>query len=255
VSWASNKQNSVALSTAEAEYIAAGHCCAQLLWMRQTLRDYGYKFSKVPLLCDNESAIRMADNPVEHSHTKHIAIRYHFLRDHQQRGDIEIAYINTKDQLADIFTKPLDEKTFTKLRNELNILDSRNFDWYFAHITHFYTFDHISFMSMTNVFSSVLSCLVIELKGKWSIQQRRRFHSTPSVLSTLCRYSTISLYWYNLHSYLFVCHWGESLKRAYISLTSICFWRFMPKGEKVLAQSKRTAPPPNFKNEVFKLVP
>jgi hypothetical protein len=82
VSWASKKQNSVALSTAEAEYIAAGHCCAQLLWMRQTLRDFGYKFSKVPLLCDNKSAIRMADNPVEHSRTKHIAIQYHFLRDH-----------------------------------------------------------------------------------------------------------------------------------------------------------------------------
>jgi hypothetical protein len=128
VSWASKKQNSVALSTAEAEYIAAGHCCAQLLWMRQTLRDYGYKLTKVPLLCDNESAIRMADNPIEHSRTKHIAIRYHFLRDHQQRGDIEIAYVSTKEQLAEIFTKLLDEKTFTKLRNELNILDSRNFD-------------------------------------------------------------------------------------------------------------------------------
>jgi hypothetical protein len=64
VSWASKKQNSVALSTAEAEYIAAGHCCAQLFWMRQTLREYGYKLSKVPLLCDNESAICMADNPV-----------------------------------------------------------------------------------------------------------------------------------------------------------------------------------------------
>jgi hypothetical protein len=85
VSWASKKQNSVALSTAKAEYIAASHCCAQLLWMRQTIRDYGYKLSKVPLLCDNESAIRMADNPVEHSHTKHITIRYHFLRDHEQR--------------------------------------------------------------------------------------------------------------------------------------------------------------------------
>jgi hypothetical protein len=128
VSWASKKQNSVALSTVEAEYIAAGHCCTQLLWMRQTLRDYGYKFSKVPLLCDNESEIRMADNPVEHSRTKHIAIRYHFLRDHQQKRDIEIAYINTKDQLVDIVTKPLDEQSFTKLRNELNILDSSNFD-------------------------------------------------------------------------------------------------------------------------------
>jgi hypothetical protein len=127
VSWASKKQNYVALSTTEAEYIAAGHCCAQFLWMRQTLKDYGYKLTKVPLLCDNESAIRMADNPVEHSRTKHISIRYYFLRDHQQKGDIEIAYVNTKEQLADIFTKPLDEQTFTKLRHELNILDSRNF--------------------------------------------------------------------------------------------------------------------------------
>jgi hypothetical protein len=104
VSWASKKQILVALSTAEAEYIAAGHCCVQLLWMRQTLRDYDYKLTKVPLLCDNESAIRMT------------------------KGDIEIAYVSTKEQLADIFTKPLDVKTFTKLRNELNILDSRNFD-------------------------------------------------------------------------------------------------------------------------------
>jgi hypothetical protein len=136
----------VALSTTEAEYIAASHCCVQLHWMRQTLRDYGYKLTKVSLLCDNESAIRMADNPVEHSRTKDIAIRYHFLRDHQQKGDIEIAYVNTKEQLADIFTKPLDEQTFTKLRHELNILDSRNFDLYFAHIAYLYTFDHISFM-------------------------------------------------------------------------------------------------------------
>jgi hypothetical protein len=70
----------------------------------------------------------MANNPIEHSHTKHIAIQYHFLRYHQQRGDIEIVYVSTKEQLVDIFTKPLDEKTFTKLRNELNILDPRNFD-------------------------------------------------------------------------------------------------------------------------------
>jgi hypothetical protein len=96
--------------------------------MRQTLSDYGYKLSKVPLLCDNESAIRITDNPVEHIRTKHINIWYHFLRDHQQKGGIEIAYVSTHNQLADIFTKPLDEKMFSKFRNELNILDSRNFD-------------------------------------------------------------------------------------------------------------------------------
>jgi hypothetical protein len=96
--------------------------------MRQTFRDYGYKLSKVPLLCDNESAICMADNPLEHSRTEHLDIQYHILRDHQQKGDIEITYVSTHNQLADIFTKPLDEKTFSKLRNELNILDSQNFE-------------------------------------------------------------------------------------------------------------------------------
>jgi hypothetical protein len=90
--------------------------------MRQTLRDYGYKLSKVPLLCDNESAIRMVDNSVEHGCTKHIDIQYHFLSDHQQKGDIKIAYVSTHNQLVDIFTKPLDEKTFSKLRNELKFL-------------------------------------------------------------------------------------------------------------------------------------
>jgi hypothetical protein len=128
VSWSSKKQTSVALSTTEAEYVAAGQCCAQLLWMRQTLRDFGYNLNKVPLLCDNESAIRMADNPVEHSRTKHIDIRHHFLRDHQQKGDIEVFYVSTENQLADIFTKPLDESTFCRLRSELNDLDSQNLD-------------------------------------------------------------------------------------------------------------------------------
>jgi hypothetical protein len=96
--------------------------------MRQTLWDFGYNLNKVPLLCDNESAIRLADNPVEHSCTKHIDIRHHFLRDHQQKGDIDVYHISTKNQLADIFTKPLDEKRFCRLRSELNVLDSCNLD-------------------------------------------------------------------------------------------------------------------------------
>jgi hypothetical protein len=96
--------------------------------MRQTLWDFGYNLSKVPLLCNNESAIRLADNPVEHSRTKHIDIRHHLLRDHKQRGDIDIYYISTENQLADIFTKPLDEKRICRLRSELNVLDSHNLD-------------------------------------------------------------------------------------------------------------------------------
>ena len=85
VAWSSKKQNSVALSTAEAEYVTAGVCCAQLLWMKQTLSDFGCHFSAIPLLCDNESAIKLANNPVQHSRTKHIDIRHHFLRDHEAK--------------------------------------------------------------------------------------------------------------------------------------------------------------------------
>ena len=126
VSWSSKKQNCVSLSSTEAEYIAAGSCCAQLLWMKQTLLDYGYNFEKVPLFCDNESARKMATNPVHHSRTKHIDVRHHFIRDLVSRGDIEICGIDTKDQLADIFTKPLHKKNFTRLRNEINVIDFSN---------------------------------------------------------------------------------------------------------------------------------
>jgi len=126
VSWSSKKQNCVSLSTAEAEYVAAASCCAQLLWMKQTLLDYGIVCGKTPLLCDNESAIKIAHNPVQHSMTKHIAIRHHFIREHVSKGDIDLCFVGTQDQLADIFTKPLDEPTFRKLRHELNIVDSIN---------------------------------------------------------------------------------------------------------------------------------
>ena len=126
VAWSSKKQNSVVLSTAEAEYVTAGACCAQLLWMKQTLSDFGCHFSAIPLLCDNESAIKLANNPVQHSQTKHIDIRHHFLRDHEAKGDIALRHISTDGQLADIFTKPLEEQRFCALRSELNILDSRN---------------------------------------------------------------------------------------------------------------------------------
>jgi hypothetical protein len=78
VSWSSKKQAFVGLSTAETEYVVVGQCCAQLLWMMQTLRDFGYNLSKVPLICDNESAIHLIDNPIEHSRTKHIDIRHRF---------------------------------------------------------------------------------------------------------------------------------------------------------------------------------
>ena len=118
----------MALSTAKAEYIAAGACCAQILYMKQTLLDYGVILEKLPLLCDNESMVKLANNPVQHSHTKHIDIRHHFLRDHVAKNDKSLEGVRTEDQLADIFTKSLDEATFCRLRNELNVLDFSNFN-------------------------------------------------------------------------------------------------------------------------------
>jgi hypothetical protein len=94
--------------------------------MRQTLKDYGYTMNHVPLLCDNESAIKIAYNPCEHSRTKHINIPHHFLRGYAIKGDIVISHVGTNEQLADIFTKPLDKKRFSELRSELNIIDSQN---------------------------------------------------------------------------------------------------------------------------------
>ena len=83
------------------------------------LNDFRIKFKKVPLLCDNENAIKLTNNPVQLARTKHIDVRHHLIRDHQQKGDICIENVGTEDQLADIFTKPHDEKRFCKLRNEL----------------------------------------------------------------------------------------------------------------------------------------
>ena len=127
MSWTSKKQNSVALSTAEAEYIVAGAYCTQIIYMKQTLLDYGVVLEKVPLLCDNESAVKLTNNPVQHSRTKHIDIHHHFFRDHVAKNDISLEGVRTEDQLTDIFTKSLDKATFCRLRNELNVLDLSNF--------------------------------------------------------------------------------------------------------------------------------
>ena len=94
--------------------------------MRQTLSDFIYEYKKIPLLCDNESVIKLANNPIQHSRTKHIDIRHHFLRDHEAKGDIALSHVSTDKQLVDIFTKLLDEQRFCFLRSELNILDSHN---------------------------------------------------------------------------------------------------------------------------------
>ncbi|GKF37193.1 hypothetical protein Tco_0113951, partial [Tanacetum coccineum] len=105
--WSSKRQKSVAISSTEAEYIALSGCCAQVLWMRSQLTDYGFGFNKIPMYCDNKSANALCYNNVQHSRSKHIDIRFHFIKEHVENGVIELYFVNTEYQLADIFTKAL----------------------------------------------------------------------------------------------------------------------------------------------------
>ncbi|WVZ93864.1 hypothetical protein U9M48_039817 [Paspalum notatum var. saurae] len=118
VSWSSCKQASISLSTTEVEYIAAASCCSQLLWMKATLSNFRLSFRRIPLLVDSTSAISIAKNPVLHSRTKHIDVRFHFLRDHYEKGDIDLIHVATQNQLADIFTKPLEFSAFVRLKGD-----------------------------------------------------------------------------------------------------------------------------------------
>ena len=90
--------------------------------MKQTCSDFNFSFEHVPIKCDNTSAMNISNNLVQHSRTKHIEIRHHFLRDHAQKGDITLEFVGTKDQLADIFTKPLSEEQFVDIRRQLGVI-------------------------------------------------------------------------------------------------------------------------------------
>nr|GEV65006.1 hypothetical protein [Tanacetum cinerariifolium] len=97
--WFVGKQHSVAMSSAEVEYVAAVGCCASIIWMKRQLSDYDIHYKIVPIFCDNTSAIAISNNPVLHSRTKHIDIRYHFIRDHILKEDIELHFIPIEYQL------------------------------------------------------------------------------------------------------------------------------------------------------------
>nr|GEV47045.1 retrovirus-related Pol polyprotein from transposon TNT 1-94 [Tanacetum cinerariifolium] len=115
VSWMSKKQNCTTMSSAEAEYVALSSRCAQVMWMRTQLQDYGFHYNKIPLYCDSQSAIAISCNPVKHSRTKHIHTRYHFIKEQVENGIIELYFVRTEYQLDDIFTKALYEDRFKYL--------------------------------------------------------------------------------------------------------------------------------------------
>nr|GEV19520.1 retrovirus-related Pol polyprotein from transposon TNT 1-94 [Tanacetum cinerariifolium] len=128
--WSLKKQDCTALSTVEAEYVSLSACCAQVLWMRTQLTDYGFHFNKILIYSDLKSAISISCNPVQHSRTKHIAVRYHFIKEHVEKGTIELYFFNTDYQLADIFTKALPTDRFNYLVRHLgmSILSPKELD-------------------------------------------------------------------------------------------------------------------------------
>ena len=116
----SKKENSVSLSIVEAEYIATGSCCAQLLWMKKLLHDYGIYQDTMYVFYDNTSAINLSKNPFQHLKSKHIEIRYHFIRDLMEEKIVCLEFINTTNQKTDIFTKPLDGPRFESLHKTID---------------------------------------------------------------------------------------------------------------------------------------
>ncbi|GJW06539.1 retrovirus-related pol polyprotein from transposon TNT 1-94 [Tanacetum coccineum] len=122
-SWFSKKQTALAISTTEAEYVSAGKACQQALWMKQALIDYDVRLDDVPIMCDNKGAIDLSKNPMQHSRTKHIEIRHHFLRDNVQKGHISIEKVSSVDNITDILTKPLKRESFNYLRLGLGMME------------------------------------------------------------------------------------------------------------------------------------
>nr|GEV23764.1 retrovirus-related Pol polyprotein from transposon TNT 1-94 [Tanacetum cinerariifolium] len=121
VSWSSKKQDCTLMSSTEAEYVSLSACCAQVLWMRTQLTDYGFYFDKIPMYCDSKAAIAISCNLVQHSCTKHIDVRYYFIKEKVERGIVELFFVGTEYQLADLFTKALPEERFKYLVRRLGM--------------------------------------------------------------------------------------------------------------------------------------
>lgn len=122
VSWLSKKQPIVTLSTTEAEFVAAAGCASQAIWMRRVLEMFGQEQEECTIIhCVNSSTIKLSKNPVMHGRSKHIDVRFHFLRDLARDGVIELVHCGTHDQVADLMTKPLKLNDFRRFREKLGV--------------------------------------------------------------------------------------------------------------------------------------
>nr|GEV15607.1 retrovirus-related Pol polyprotein from transposon TNT 1-94 [Tanacetum cinerariifolium] len=121
VSLSSKKWDCTSMSLEKAEYVFLSACCAQVLWLRTQLKDYGFHFDKIPMYCDSKASIAISCNPVQHSYTKHIDVGFHFIKEKVENGIVELFFVRTKYQLADMFTKALSEDMFKYLVRRLGM--------------------------------------------------------------------------------------------------------------------------------------
>jgi hypothetical protein len=125
VSWFNRKQKSVALSSAEAEYMAASLAACEAIWLRKLLMGlFGQELETTVIHCDNQSCIKLSENPVFHDRSKHIEIRFHFIRDCVQKGTVKLQYVPTGEQVADILTKALMKGKFVFFRDKLGVVQN-----------------------------------------------------------------------------------------------------------------------------------
>jgi hypothetical protein len=122
ISWSSRKQGSIAQSTAEAEYTAASAASREAVWLRKLLSDL--ELEPTVIHCDNQSCIKLTENPVFHDRSKHIEMRYHYVRDMVQKNVLSIQYVLTAEQTTDIFTKPLSLTKFIYFRDKLGVAEN-----------------------------------------------------------------------------------------------------------------------------------
>lgn len=123
VAWTSRRQPCVTLSSTESEFVAACEAAKEAIWLKRLMKDVIPEWDEtIPLICDNQSTIQLIRNPVFHQRTKHIDVKYYFVRERQEAGDIDVSYISTNDQLADPLTKILPNTRFSILRELMGIL-------------------------------------------------------------------------------------------------------------------------------------
>ena len=122
ISWSRRKQGSVAQSTTEAEYIAASTACREAMWLRKLLGGLlSVKLEPTVIRCDNQSCIKLSENPMFHDKSKHIEMKYHFIQDMVQKGMVKLQYVSTEEHIADVMTKPLSVTTFRHFRDKLGM--------------------------------------------------------------------------------------------------------------------------------------